>query len=376
MSIESARKSLSAAHDECASCGICTDTCALLGKERLAIGEVAGRVLAEDFGGLVDVVSRCNLCGRCCVECPSGVNSKQIMLAAREVLVQAGVVSSLGYEGLFTGCDFNAFIDYKRRFSISFEDLARERCDTVFFPGCALSAYSPELVRRVHGWLERRDTTVGVIDSCCGAALTFAGLPARSVECLANLMEELATTGASRVVTSCPNCFYQLKGRLGDVEVVSLSSLLKDARMRVSGSERLTVHDSCPDRFDLTIGNDVRDILSGYELVEMEHSGACTLCCGSGGLVSSADPQRCADLARVRMAEFEAVGAEHLVTACVNCAHRLNDAARAGEVLHYLEMVFDVWIDWVQVNENLRALYEDDSAEDQPLGAPAREVNS
>ncbi|HEY5529114.1 MAG TPA: molybdopterin-dependent oxidoreductase [Thermoleophilia bacterium] len=357
MSQDTARKSLIAAEASCVSCGVCTDACDVLGQERLAIGEVASRVLEGTVDdSLTGAVSRCSLCGLCCAECPANVDSKEVMTAAREEFVSSGALSALGYEHLFTGCGLNVFTDYKKAYSISYEDLKRQECDVVFFPGCALSAYSPELVRRVHGWLEGQGASVGVIDSCCGTALICAGLPDRARESRARLAEEIAAAGAGRLITACPDCFCELSGRLEGIEVVSLSSLLRERGVRVSGAERLTVHDSCPDRASLTVGGDVRAILSGYELVEMEHFGKNTICCGSGGLVSSVDPELCDTRARTRVEEFRATGAVRLVTSCVNCAHRLNGAAGAGEVLHYLELVFDVWIDWVDVNEMLVTL--------------------
>lgn len=361
MTLSTARSNLSFSRAACIECGVCTGACDLLGRARLTIGEVASRALAgETSGAAADAVLRCSLCGLCCADCPEGIEARTTMVAARELLDAADALPET-YQEMSDGCDFGIFGEYKRAYGIAFDDLDRPDTGTVFFPGCALSTYAPEIVRRAHAWLAEQGIEAGLVDKCCGAGL-FAGGMEESGEVLhARLTAELERRNANRLITVCPECYGALAGTLGGVEVVRLSSLLAEAGVRAPGGGRLTVHDSCSDRASGAIGTAVREMLAGYVLVEMEHSGSQTICCGSGGLVSCVDPDLSAARAQTRVDEFRASGADRMVTACVNCSHRLGAAARPGDVLHYLELVFGVRIDWTDVDAKLARLFDTDT---------------
>ena len=366
MSEEAARNYLTDVADTCISCGLCTGLCDVLCLDDLTIGEVAERALAGVTGAddpAARAVARCSLCGLCCVDCPVGINSHEAMTAGREVLASA---AALTYEHLFSGREFGVFAAYRRAYSISYADLWRDRCDTIYFPGCSFSCYAPGLVRKVHAWLEEQGESVGVIDSCCGVTYRLAGLPDRIPGHLSQLAAQIAQTGARRLVAQCPHCYFELKRSLSDVEVVGLSSLLAEAGVMVSGPEVLTGHDPCPDREARITWKNHRRMFSGHPLVEMEHRGARTICCGSGGLVGAVDPDLCDSRATTRIAEFRASGAEFLLTTCGNCAQVLSAAARPGEVSHYLEWVFDERVDWADVQRKLEAL-DADGRVDEPV---------
>jgi fumarate reductase (CoM/CoB) subunit B len=357
MSEQTARGILADAAETCISCGLCTGLCEVLCTDELTIGEVAERSLARDTApddAAVTAVTRCSLCGMCCVDCPVGIDSHETMTAAREALAAAGVLS---YERLFNRCGFWVFSTYKEVYSISYDDLRRDTCDTIYFPGCSVSAYAPELARRVHAWLEEQGSTVGVIDSCCGVQYRLAGLPDRIPEHLRELTAQIERAGATRLVAQCPHCYFELKESLPGVEVVGLSSLLADAGLMISGPEVLTAHDPCPDRHVGITWKNHRRIFSGHSIVEMAHTGAHTVCCGSGGLVGAIDPELCASRARMRIEEFRATGADCLLTTCANCTRILNSAADPGEVTHYLEWIFDTRVDWADVERKLVALF-------------------
>ncbi|MGV8084269.1 MAG: (Fe-S)-binding protein [Coriobacteriia bacterium] len=367
MSVEEAREVLSAAEEACVACEVCTDSCEVLSQERLTIGEVVSRVLSGDTGdALVQAIARCNLCGRCCVDCPADIKSRSAMIASREVLGDQGVPVFENYKSLFSDGILTVFPAFKNRYSISYEDLARERCDTVFFPGCSLSTYAPQLTRKVHEWLERDGAEVALLDDCCGATLACAGLAEQEAELRSLLIGKLRSMGAKRIIAPCPNCYYGLGGRgkamweesavLEGVEIASLPSLLLEAGVRVSASESLTFHDSCPDRERGFIGSGVRRLLAGSNLLEMGYSGRHARCCGSGGLVSSVDSKVCETAANRRIADARASGADRLVTACASCCHRLAGGADPGEIAHYLELVFDTPVDWDDVNSKLAVL--------------------
>lgn len=359
MSAKDALRALEEFTDECIQCDVCLNVCELLQNLGLTPGEIAGAVVKGQLSDeVVAAIQRCAMCGLCSEECLVNLKPQEMMAAARELLIRNGVISALDYDMMLVDRDWNFFSIYRDTYGIQYQDLVLENCDTLFFPGCTLSCYAPELTRAVYTWLAGRGGEVGFADRCCAKPLFSIGLTERGNRMVSDLQKWFVQTGARRVVTACPNCFYKLQGRIHDVQIVSINSVLRQAGLRLEGSRLLAVHDSCPDRHSLTIGKDIRTMLGGYPLKEMEHHGENTICCGSGGIVSMIDPDLCEARTQKRIEEFQRSGAEQCITACMSCSQRLSRYAAAGQVLHYLELIFDIPIDYDQVHANIQAMWE------------------
>jgi heterodisulfide reductase subunit C len=99
MTVESARARLTSTEDACIECGLCTDSCDVIGERRLTIGQVASRLLAgETSGEVVDAVVRCSMCGFW-FECPVDI----------DVRATAGCQGAPGFGGVplavvYDGC--------------------------------------------------------------------------------------------------------------------------------------------------------------------------------------------------------------------------------------------------------------------------------
>ena len=178
---------------------------------------------------------------------------------------------------------------------------------------------------------------------------------------------------AKRLITACPNCFYHFRKHLPNIEVVPLYQLMAEAGVQVSGAAKITVHDSCPDRFSGRIGEQVRLLLGGHPLTEMPHHGQDTHCCGAGGIVSMVDPELSNQRAQLRIAEFEESTADYCVTACMGCTKRLESACTAdsrqqqgqnhARVRHLLELIFDLPVDHEQIQSNIHHMWQGDKGE-------------
>jgi Fe-S oxidoreductase len=322
--------------------------------ELLLKGEVDERLQAA--------IQRCDLCGSCAQDCPAGILPGELFLAARQMLVENGRIMRADYDVMLVDRDWNFFTIYRDTYGIHYDDLRAEGCETLFFPGCTLASYAPELTRAAYAWLQDQGRPLGFTDLCCGKPLSSIGLRAEEEWLLARLRAEIAAAGAREIVTACPNCEAHLRAaQIPGVEVKSLYALLAENGVRLQGSQKLTFHDSCPDRCDGRNPRDVRGLLAGFPQVEMPSRGKDTICCGSGGIVSAVDPDLCAGRAARRLAEFSASGADVCVTSCMACAHRLSrasSASTAGQVRHCLEYVFDVNVDYDQVERNAEQMWE------------------
>jgi fumarate reductase (CoM/CoB) subunit B len=360
------------ASEECSRCGVCVDSCELLGGLGVRPGEIA-RTITDDevHNDTIAAVQRCDLCGLCGQECKSGIEPAEIMLAARTVLHHQGKLPIQDYDVALVDRDWNIFSLYRATYAIDYTDLKREQYKTLFLPGCSLGSFAPELTRATCTWLLSQDiqstqaTDLGFSELCCGEPLHNMGLKQRADQYSHYLGEMLRKAGADTIITACPGSFGYLTKSLPEIKVLSLYRLMNEAGIRVTTEERLTVHDSCADRrsYGPKAGEDVRHMLEGNELVEMKHHGKRSLCCGSGGVVSLVDPELFLKRARRRLGEFEETGAHRMITACMTCVYSLSQVSKPYQVAHFLELVFGITVNQGQILENLYAMWDGEPGE-------------
>jgi fumarate reductase (CoM/CoB) subunit B len=342
----------------------------MLEEADLRIGSIAECIIDDAKDDcVIGAVMRCALCGLCSVDCPVDISAHAVMTSAREWLAADGVISTDGFESLLIDHDRTVFSLYRYMNGISYADLIPDTFDTVFFPGCILATYAPDLTRRIYEWLVQQGQGVALSEHCCGSPLISLGLADRATRLRGYMAERLSELNVKRLVTVCPGCHAELDGELGDVEVVALPVLLRDAGVTIPGEGRVTVHDSCRDRGG-PFGPAIRELFSAYDLVEMEHHGENTMCCGSGGLVSAVDPDLYDARTVERLDEYRATGADQLVTPCLTCSYAMAKHTAPGEVVNYLELLFGECVSWGDVFANLEALWEGECAllADEHLG--------
>ena len=359
-------KKLHLASQDCSRCGTCVDSCELLGGLGLRPGEIARTIIGDEVhNDTIAAVQRCDLCGLCGQNCKAGLDLSETMLAARTVLHHQGKLPVECYEVALVDRDWNIFSLYRATYAIDYTDLKREQYKALFLPGCSLGSFAPELTRATYQWLVSQGIDAGFSELCCGEPLGNMGLKQRADQYSHYLGEMLRKAGADTIITACPGSFGYLTKSLPEVKVVSLYRLMKEAGIRVTTGERLTVHDSCADRrsYGPKAGQDLRQMLEGNELTEMKHYGKKSICCGSGGVVSLVDPELFLKRARRRLGEFEETGAHRLITACMTCVYTLSQVSEPYQVAHFLELAFGITVNQVQILENLYAMWEGEPGE-------------
>ncbi len=357
-SLAQARDRLQAFVDECLDCGVCQAACDFQAGFPLAVREMLEQVLrGEPSPEAKQFVTRCSLCGLCSAACPVELHVPKVIMAARRVLIEDGATNLEDYRVMLVDQDVYSSSLYRDTYGIRYDDLKKETCSTVFFPGCTLAAYSPALTRAAHAWLEANDEPLSLHEACCGVPLAQMGLAKRAANYACRLQAELTGRGARRVITACPECHYYLKDTLTGLEMVSLYELMEQKEVRIPGGAPLTFHDSCPDRAG-AIGGALRRMASNAPVVEMAHHGANTICCGSGGIVSMVDPDVCIARARTRLAELKETGASACVTACMACAYRLARACDQAPVFHFLELAFGLRVDYAEIQARGQAMWQ------------------
>jgi Fe-S oxidoreductase len=343
--------------NRCSDCRLCLEECLLLATLDRTPGELA-RELLNDPEAAQGWLLSCSLCGLCAQVCPEGLSPMEMVLEARRTLADAGVLPRVESRPLLTDRRWTSFSLYRVTYGIDYADLPAGPSETVFFPGCALASFAPELVRAAFAWLAGQMPGVGFDLDCCHRPLEEQGLSARFHGALARLADKLRGQGTQRLITACPNCTRTLRDNLPGFEVVSLYELLSEAGLSVGRGLRLTVHDSCPARGLPELRQAVRSLLGAGSLLETAHHGLDAVCCGSGGGVSCVWPELCRQRAEWRMAEVCATGADLCVTYCMACAKRLASAGAPMRVIHCLELVFDLPQDYEALDLRLQAMWE------------------
>ena len=381
--------------DACIECGLCTAFQREMGQEPLTFGEIArkllyadavaqgeGRVLKgkdmpEDVYGFARA---CLMCGRCTAHCPVDIRAPKVVAAARAVIAEAMPRTTADYRRY--RCD-RADSMY-RRIRTAQNDLYPVECEglcfdvmrapttlndatlpdgdalaggpgartgeTLFFPGCSLANNFPALSGRVFDGLEDAGLADCQTSLCCGRPLFLSGLVEDWHSYERELCDRIVASGARRVVTSCPNCYYTLResfercGIAGKVELVYLAELLAEAGYRFEPSERfpyqkVSIHDSCPDRHDGVIARSLRTIFENVEVVEPANSQLDSVCCGSGGFGSVFASELPQAMFGRGVTEFYETRARCMVTSCATCAAAYKSSG-ALMCRHYLELLF------------------------------------
>jgi Fe-S oxidoreductase len=372
--------------ERCLDCHQCKTACRRLRSfEMRNPGDLAQAVLSgQTDDKVLDFIMKCSLCSLCNELCPHGVDIRGMVTHARNSLVHDGIIDQEHYRHLWVDHDWNLFSLFRTNYwlDITYQDLVKDNCEVLFFPGCMLTLEGPDLVRLALEWLGSRTgqvNGVGISLQCCGEPLDQMGQKERAKSYSAGLWEHIVRAGTRTLVTSCPTCHARMTATRPDcdVQIHSLYRLMAESGLRAPapGLGKVTVHDSCSDREGL-IGSAVRELLRGGNLVEMEHHGKETICCGSGGLVSAVDPDLCAERALRRLQEAEDVEAETCVTYCMSCSHRL--AARGGRssVRHILELVFGRTVEHEEFDELVHGLFQGERGEENFLRLQSSSLSS
>lgn len=390
----------------CVHCRRCTNRCEVLDEPGLDIGLVEEGYLktmavapedrpqsvlqlVQEHPELYRALRRCCFCGFCTSPCQTHMLAPERMREWRELFMQAGLMRPEDSKLVMVDNEWHIFSAYRAIHGIAYPEFtllkdAAEHgpglADTLFFPGCSLVSYAPELTRTVGKWLSDTGISWALSDDCCGSPLMSAGLFDRAEALRNNLLDQIRAAGITRLITVCPGCgdeFAELMSE--EVDIVPLPELLlKETPARAAtaaeagfsplqGAGSLTFFDSCHDRFENRHGAAIRGLMRRYlpdnPQFEMNHKRKGTLCCGAGGAVASYDD----DITQRRVwrviDEARATKAETLVTMCPTCSYTVAQACLGADPergivnRNYLELLFGQTVDWAHVFTQLESMW-------------------
>lgn len=339
----------------CTACYICVNECLFLMRARKTPREISEGILG-DIDSTRSYVFSCFLCKLCTSVCPQRIDVAQMFLEARSSL--ASSVTSLNPYIKLLLCDepsslINIYKERKR--ADYYKAQITESFRYAFLPGCSMIYFSPKSISKIHGMLSEVLGDVGILDVCCGKPMHDLGLRDRAMKWLVdNVIGELNRYKCSIVIVACPNCYYYLKSLLPrQFEVATVYDMLGREFADEVKDLTVTIHDSCPDRFDGIFAKKVREMLARCIIVEMEHSKSRTMCCGAGGLVAYTNPSLSLSLASSRIQEALSTRAEVLITYCYTCTGMLSSLQPPMKVKHILDLSLKVEESYTAKQEEL-----------------------
>lgn len=326
----SLREQLDLVSEKCIKCKLCQEECAFLrkyGKPK----DIADSYNASDKAHQA-MPFECSLCGLCAAVCPVKIDPSLMFLEMRREAVRRGGGDHrehsriLGYEKRGTSKRYSYYALPKG-------------CDTVFFPGCALSGTRPDKVIKLYDHLKQSMPSLGIVLDCCTQPSHDLGRETHFNTVFGAMRDFLSKNGIKNVIVACPSCHKVFRKHGKDLIVRTAYEILSEKGLpesgRVSGS--VTVHDSCAVRFEEHVHSAVRDLIlkKGLTIEEMKYSGTKTFCCGEGGSVGFLSPDLAATWVTKRKGE---VGGRRTIAYCAGCANSLNSSL---PISHVLDLLFE-----------------------------------
>lgn len=362
--------------EDCRQCGSCTNRCSVLESPGLTLGSLAD-VAKKNDQERVHVARQCFLCNHCTLECPENISAQETMEHLRHYYLQKGLISLEDYETVLVDGP-NLFSSYRSYFGVAYDgipllsDCEKGKVDTLFFPGCTLVSYLPDLTQKMCEFLSGQDMSLALSLDCCGSPLYCLGLKERAENLLVHIFDQALELGITRIITVCPGCHGYLQTfacKQGyDIAFVPLPELMEEAGYHIDPAsfEGLTFarFDSCHDRQGL-FSRPIARMLNGLDMKEYSCSGKHTLCCGYGGLVASYSPEYADQRTELLLQETAEMSASVIVTACPTCSNAFAQGIQRNQThalirpILYAELLFGVYVDWSHIHANLTDMWMD-----------------
>jgi len=338
----------------CYQCGVCTATCpwGTVREEPLSVRTMMRQAQLGLFDGNEDLWL-CTACKQCEVYCPRGVPIADVFRALRQLAWERQQVLE-GLPNVLWSVYWNnnplfqppsqrtAWVDNGQ-----LHEFDSTEHEFLLYVGCT-SSYdrrAQNVARSVVKLLNASGVKYGTLgegEPCCGEAVLSMGHSPYFEELAAKATAVFQAREAKKIVVISPHCYDVFQNHYGElkdtVEIYHytqlLAELVESGKLEFGASPGLkaTFHDPCL----LGRGNNeyeaprtVIGAIPSIELVEMEHTGIDSLCCGGGGgrmWMETEAGERFSDL---RVQEAVDVGAEVVVTACPSCIACLEDSAKA-----------------------------------------------
>jgi Fe-S oxidoreductase len=335
-------------------CGFCREECPIYRVKRLETFSSRGRMLAargllegilEPSAEMLEIMDDCLMCGYCQARC--ALDNMHVFSAVRQELREAGFVSPKHERTAAKILDEGTLFARPTPF--------RRLGTTPLYLGCTYQS-KPHEVKTIVSVLEKVDIDPLVSDEvCCSYIVGAVGFEEQFGQAQARFRQVYGPHLDNEILTVCPTCTATLRDEYGlNVKhaLVAVAERLQSLNLKPL-NRRVTYHDPCHLGRMLGITEEPRQILGalGIQVVEMEHHGIFSTCCGGGGGVLDVDRNLAIEVGKNRIRDAVAVGVDTIVTACPTCQPSLLRAS--GRLANELDLFVDVLDLWELLDQAL-----------------------
>jgi Fe-S oxidoreductase len=278
------------------------------------------------------MINSCALCGLCETLCPNDFSMADLCRAAREELVERGLMPPSAHE--FALLDMEQRTARGPRASVR---AARQRRPFSFRDASSRAPCQNKPRHLSPFW-----TNVFPEPLECSWVLRRSGLVGRAKgHAPEGSRHSAGNPGFPRkspLILACSSCSDVFRRLLPETSLLSLWEVLREKGLPPGHPlpDPLALHDPCTTRSLPAWRNAVRDILRalGQPFEELSMTGETTRCCGYGGLQSLVDPDLAEKGVRRRLGESD----KDFLAYCAMCRESLSDSGKP--VAHLLDLFF------------------------------------
>jgi fumarate reductase (CoM/CoB) subunit B len=328
-------------------CGFCREECPIYRVKRLETYSSRGRMLVargmlegilEPSVEIQEVMDECLMCGYCEARC--ALDTMDIFGAVRQELREAGFASPKHEQTALKILEEGTLFPRPTPF--------RRVGTRPLYLGCAYQS-KPHEVKTIVSVLEKVGIDPLVSDEvCCSYIVGAVGFEDEFERAQGRFRQVYGSHLDDEILTVCPTCTATLRDEYGlNVKhaLQAVAEKLREIDLKPL-NRRMTYHDPCHLGRMLGITEEPRQILRalGVELVEMEHHGIFSTCCGGGGGVLDVDRKLAIEVSKNRVRDAVSAGVDTIVTACPTCQPTLlRGAGRLANELDLFVDVLDLW---------------------------------
>lgn len=228
----------------------------------------------------------------------------------------------------------------------------------LFFPGCAITCFQPEIGASAVEAMKKigYDVVVAQGAQCCGRPFLSLGDRSAARDVARRNITLFAALRPEAVVTACASCALTFKReypklrpgstipRFVDIHELLAHSLSGAPRQPVKRT--ITWHDPCHLSRGQGLATTARELLRGIPGIELVEMANADRCCGFGGMMRLSHPGLSDRIAGEKIKTIAATGASTVVTGCPACrmqiAEGLRRAGKDIEVLHTVQLMSEM----------------------------------
>ena len=312
----------------CPSCGLCIDVCPMseykndYKKTAVYFMRNIRRKNKREVRKMTEI---CLMCGKCVEVCPLGIESLNIKMAQR-ANISYRMKSDFGY---LESQQVNETTSQQVIVSESKSESESES-KIVYFAGC-MSHLTPKITRSMVKIFEEAKENYEFLDKngsiCCGRPMMLTGKVNEAKSLIEKNTELIKSSGAKRLVLSCPICYKVFKEEyhLEGIEILHhtqyINELIENDKIHVDRSDkRYVYHDPCELGRAFKVYDEPRNIIDNIGLLTRGKSDKdMSVCCGGSiGSITMTIEER-DEITANSIKDLMHNNPEEIVTACPLC---------------------------------------------------------